>query len=376
MLKKGFAIGLIVIAGIGAARPPGDAPAPAPGPAPAGRVEMTFTERSPEGALDEVIRRTDVDMRAYKTEADAQGAKAQWTYDLAKQTFDVVTPAAYQKTDPHGLFVWMGSEDVPGKWFDALARHKLIYVSARDLQGRVSIVREGLALDAAHNLLKRYTIDPERVYVAGFSTGAQAAAWLVRAYPEVFRGGIFMMGGSFYKTYEGIDGWFFGSYIFEEKRYASAFGADPQWKGPLEQMKNNARLVIVRGEKDDLFEGALKDGRDQYEGLVLDGFVRTSYLEAGGGHVIPDATTFEKALVALEAQPAVAPTTAPTRDPQPGEAQVLQAKRLLTTAQHGAGDMKALLTRIVEDYPTTPSAQQAKEGLDWLEREAKNKQRK
>jgi len=136
MLKKGFAIGLIVIAGIGAARPPGDAPAPAPGPAPVGRVEMTFTERSPEGALDEVIRRTDVNMRAYKTEADAQGAKAQWTYDLAKQTFDVVTPAAYQKTDPHGLFVWMGSEDVPGKWFDALARHKLIYVSARDLQGR------------------------------------------------------------------------------------------------------------------------------------------------------------------------------------------------------------------------------------------------
>src|SRR5256885_15009603 len=66
------------------------------------------------------------------------------------------------------------------------------------------------------------------------------------------------------------------------------------------------RSVIVRGEKDELFDGALKDGRDQYEGLVLDGFVRASYLEAAGGHVIPDATTFEKALVALEAQPAVA----------------------------------------------------------------------
>ena len=141
-------------------------------------------------------------------------------------------------------------------------------------------------------------------------------------------------------------------------------------------MKASVRLVMVRGRNDETQMGKFRDGRTQYEGLVLDGFVNAHFIEASGGHVPPGPDHFEKAVAALEAQPIAAPTTAPTRDPKPGEDQIKQAKRLLTTAQHGTGDMKTLLTKIMNDYPTTPAATRAKEGLQWLEQQEKKSAKK
>jgi poly(3-hydroxybutyrate) depolymerase len=42
-----------------------------------------------------------------------------------------------------------------------------------------------------------YRIDENRICVSGFSAGAGLASQLVCGYPDVFRGGYFLMGGGF-----------------------------------------------------------------------------------------------------------------------------------------------------------------------------------
>ena len=48
---------------------------------------------------------------------------------------------------------------------------------------------------AAANLIQEYNVDPSRVFVGGFSGGAQTAMRLALAYPDVFRGA-FLNSGS------------------------------------------------------------------------------------------------------------------------------------------------------------------------------------
>src|SRR5205814_10500332 len=70
-----------------------------------------------------------------------------------------------------------------------------------------------------------------------------------------------------------------------------------------------------------------------HESLRLDGFQHTYIELPGHGHNHPDMSTFERALAALEAKPARAPTTGPIRgNERPHPDQLAQARRLLTTA--------------------------------------------
>ena len=43
---------------------------------------------------------------------------------------------------------------------------------------------------AAYNVMKRYAVDPQRVFVSGFSGGARVAMRLALAYPDLFRGAL------------------------------------------------------------------------------------------------------------------------------------------------------------------------------------------
>jgi hypothetical protein len=348
--------------------------------------QLRFTQRSPHSSIEEVMGRTEVDffdpftrryIRREATEELFDRQKVHWKYNLADEVFDIFVPASYQRGVPHGLLVWLGGCDVPQAWLDALARHKLILIVARSGADHVSIVREALALDAVHNMKQRFAIDESRVYVAGFGSGAQIAAWMVRGWPDVFGGGIFLMGGWFYKANLAYTDWYFAKSDREDRWYPDALTASPDWKTvagwPLERIRNEKRLVLMRGGSDDSYvngQNWIRDDRIQYEGLLLDGFTRAAYIEVPGlGHSPPDGQWFEKGLAALEAEPKTPPTTAPTADPNPSQSQIDQSKRLLTTAQHGGPDerIRSLLNQVLTDYPTTPSAALAKKGLDWMD---------
>jgi hypothetical protein len=178
----GLLLGVMLIFGASAPSP-GDPPAEAP--ASTGRLHLTFTERSPLSTLDVVLRRMDYTNLA-------ASAAASLEYDLTRLSFEVFVPPTYRPDAPHGLFVWLGVTDVSPTWLKVLARHKLILVGANTRRGHPALY--GPPLDAVHNLKKLYNIDPNRVYASGFSAGGALATMMVRGFPEVFRGGLFLYG--------------------------------------------------------------------------------------------------------------------------------------------------------------------------------------
>jgi len=194
---------------------------------------------------------------------------------------------------------------------------------------------------------------------------------MIRGYPDVFRGGYLMMGGWFYHT------WYAGDPAEAHDPEAKAGWAadvdfmEPKWKEPPERAKREMRIGKLRGDRDEMFGGTMKDDRVQYEGLVLDGFVRASFIEAAGlAHKPPDAKTFEQGLEAMDAPAKTPPSTRPTKDANPSASQVAQAQRMLASSYYSE-KRREMVLRILQDYPTTPAAVKAGEILKKLDEQAK-----
>jgi len=360
----------VLFVGAAAVAGPGAQPATAPGAA--GLQRLTFTERHPLGTLAETVRRLDIH---FDSMTPAAGALAKQQYDLASVPFEVFVPATYRPDAPHGLFVWVGVTPVSRDWFDVLGRHKLISVTAIPVKGTGSIgfSRVRLPLDAVHNMKNLYRIDENRVYVSGFSAGAGVASSLVSGFPEVFRGGYFLMGGGFCVVHKTASG------TYEPTLLRLA----PDWKGPPDQIKKDLRLVLMRAEGDTTYSP--QEDRAQYTSLLLDGFQRVHYLVLpSGGHTPPNAQWFDRGLTLLESPPQAALLTSPTDQPNPQPGQLGQAQRILATAllilerkypkEYSQDQVERLrktaqerarsyLQQVISEYPTTPAAAQARKVL-------------
>ncbi len=118
--------------------------------------------------------------------------------DLSHEAFVLYVPA---RPPPRGyallVFVppWQDAR-LPAGWAPVLDRYHVIFVSAARSGNEASVLgrREPLALLAEHNVVARYPVDPQRVYLAGFSGGSRVAMRLALAYPDVFRGAILNAG--------------------------------------------------------------------------------------------------------------------------------------------------------------------------------------
>jgi dienelactone hydrolase len=109
----------------------------------------------------------------------------------------VPEPAADGK---YGLlvYIWPGDDiQVPGEWWKVFSSRHMIYVAARRSGNAENIFdrRVPLALHGYEYVRSRYPLDPERVFIGGFSGGSRTAQRVVMAYPDVFRG-VFLAGGS------------------------------------------------------------------------------------------------------------------------------------------------------------------------------------
>jgi hypothetical protein len=115
--------------------------------------------------------------------------------DVASERFLIYQPAA--QPPPHGfallVFVppWQDAR-LPAGWATVLERFGVAFVTAarsgndENPLGR----RVPLALLGAAEARRRLPIDPERVYVGGFSGGSRIALRVALAYPDVFRGAL------------------------------------------------------------------------------------------------------------------------------------------------------------------------------------------
>jgi Esterase PHB depolymerase len=157
-----------------------------------------YTAYSSNGELMRRLMSPLTALRLGQQSAGIQGLLTGQAVTLAAERFIVYVPA---QQPPRGfallVFVppWQEARLPPG-WAGALDRNGTIFVSAAHSGNDESVMgrREPLALLAAQNIMRRYPVDPDRVYIAGFSGGSHVALRLALGYPDMFRGAILNAG--------------------------------------------------------------------------------------------------------------------------------------------------------------------------------------
>jgi hypothetical protein len=164
--------------------------------------DVVFSDYSALSGSAELVHRLLSPLNAVRTGrrlAHSAAALRDQPIDLARERFTVYVPS-HSPAEGYGLLVFVPPWEnarLPRGWAEILDRHGMIFVSAANSGNAASILdrREPLALLAAHNVMQRFHVDPERTYVGGFSGGSRVALRLALAFPDVFRGA-FLKAGS------------------------------------------------------------------------------------------------------------------------------------------------------------------------------------
>jgi hypothetical protein len=346
-----------------------------------GAATLTFTDRSPLSTNAEICNR----MRWPLEEKKA----AEVDYKLPDESFEVYVPPDYTGDKPYGLLVFVNphpSGRPPQQYLDVIAKHHLIYVGPNKVgNDRFPRLRMGLSIDAAVNMQSRYNIDKDRVYVSGISGGGRVSSMLGVGFPDVFKGGIYVIGCNFYKTLQSTEqkvpgtdkfGYFTRSY-------------DPPPAEFFRAAREKSRHVLITGDFD--------ENREQtwlyYQGFVRDKFEHVVYFQVPGmGHQPPPADWYDEALTFLDKPPPTSPPVAAGQRPADARntSRVPPPKAAPTTTTSQPPDRATvaagLLTRaklyvdnrvydqarerlkwIVTNYPETPAAAEARRMLKEIE---------
>ena len=163
---------------------------------------QVFDRYSPLAAADEFSRRvfspTTFD-RLQRFEQHIGQRPMQQTVDLAVERYDIWVPQ-HRPERGYGLLVFvspMPRWELTRDWKKELDRAGIIYVAARRSGNAENVYerRIPLALHAYQNLIARYPVDSERVYISGFSGGSRTAVRIAAAYADVFHGAL-LIGGA------------------------------------------------------------------------------------------------------------------------------------------------------------------------------------
>jgi len=219
-------------------------------------------------------------------------------WDPAGETFEVYVPppaaGAGAAEAPYGVFVWVSPTANGGltdrEMIPVLDATRTIWIGAnRSGNPRPRGDRIRLALDAAAAAIRTYPVDPDRVYVGGYSGGGRMASSLALLYPEVFRGGVYFMGADLYRS------------IPVPHRPGAMWAAWRKEPSPalMERVRERSRFVFVTGTHD-FNRAEMLAYRREY---LRDGLDRVTLIE------IPDvghyygfrARELREALAALDA---------------------------------------------------------------------------
>ncbi len=159
--------------------------------------QVGFEHYSPLAANLELLRRLTSPLKASALPeilAHSKERLAAQAIDLSREIFVLYIPSQ-QPPQGYGLLVFVPpwpEARLPDGWASVLDQHGVIFVSAANSGNDASPMgrREPLALLAEQNVVAQYTVDPARIYVAGFSGGSRVAMRLALGYPDLFRGAI------------------------------------------------------------------------------------------------------------------------------------------------------------------------------------------
>ena len=164
--------------------------------------DVVFSDYSPLSSSSELLHRLLSPLSAVQLArrlAHSAVALRDQPIDLAQERFSVYIPS-HRPTQGYGLLVFVPPWEnamLPRGWAAILDHRGVIFVSAANSGNEANILdrREPLALLAAHNIMRRFRVDPERIYIGGYSGGSRVALRLALGYPDVFRGA-FLNAGS------------------------------------------------------------------------------------------------------------------------------------------------------------------------------------
>jgi pimeloyl-ACP methyl ester carboxylesterase len=173
-----------------------------PGPPVGLQRDIGFDRYSPLSTNDQLMRRLLTPLQAELTRrnlSETGKALATEPVDLGRERFTLYVPP---KTPPggYGLLVFVPpwpEASIPPDWIPVLDRYGVIFVTAAHSGNDASVLgrRIPLAVIEAENVIDRYPVNPQHVYVGGLSGGARVALRVAIAFPDLFRGA-FLNAGS------------------------------------------------------------------------------------------------------------------------------------------------------------------------------------
>ena len=161
--------------------------------------DVMFSDYTPMSGSAELLRRLFSPLTALRVNrARAAQPVREQSIDLDREKFDIYVPAE-KPPGGYALLVFVSpweNATVPPHWISALDSRDMIFVSAANSGNDANVLdrREPLALLAAHNVMRRYPVDHDRIYVGGFSGGSRVALRLALGYPDLFRGALLSAG--------------------------------------------------------------------------------------------------------------------------------------------------------------------------------------
>lgn len=310
--------------------------APCAAQAPAGLQEnVVFTGYTPLAGNAERMRRLLSPLTVWRMQRQLRQAHqrlSEQTINLAQERFTLYVPTDAPPPGGYALLVFVSPWDfarVPPQWLTTLNRHAMIFVSAAHSGNDMDVLnrREPLALLAAYNVMKRYHVDPDRVYVGGFSGGSRVALRLALAYPDLFRGVLLEAGSDPIGT--------------------TAIPLPPA--DLLHRFQQSTRVVYLTGAHDDYHQRADEGSRDSLQGWCVTSL--SSVTMPWTGHTLADAGSFSRALdkLAQPAQPDAEKLAGCRAAHQRSLQSQLQQVQTLVDAGR-AGDARKLLTKVDAGY--------------------------
>lgn len=117
--------------------------------------------------------------------------------------WEIHVPENYNPESPPGVLVYVSPQNrinIPNGWKSVTEENNLIWVAARMSGNNINVSKRISYAVMSLSLIQRdYNIDPERIYITGFSGGGRIASIVATEYPTIFKGAIYNSGANFWQ---------------------------------------------------------------------------------------------------------------------------------------------------------------------------------